>query len=195
MGRFPWASPLVRRLALACTFFILIFATGCSSPLLPASPGQTQVLPQEFPNSTDSAGTTAVMPVGQKPSLPQEAAKIIPPLPPSPIQENSSIAKAIEALAPNLPKVHFYYSPLCPYSVRAALLVEQLEKEYVGKVEFIRHDVLTNGGYADFDQMIASRGLSNASRVVPIITGGGKMLTGIDEINSGLPDIVSSLAQ
>ncbi len=95
----------------------------------------------------------------------------------------------------SLPAVYFYYSPLCPYSLRVSPQIEKLQEKYSGRVQWKKFDVLTQEGYDAFDAMEKAKGFGNSSRVVPIVVAGNMTMIGIDEISSGLEKQVAALLQ
>lgn len=146
---------------------------------IPGQPNSSSPVVSVKPNSKRSNDTTVV-------SAPE---RLIP------INDSDAIlADAFQAEHPERLQVYFFYSPLCPYSIRVKPGVAIQEERFANATEWHTVNVLEPEGYAFFEKTAREKGLSRPEMVVPIIFAGRHKLVGLQEIEQLLPKILRDTA-
>ncbi len=110
-----------------------------------------------------------------------------------PINDSDAIlADAFQAEHPERLQVYFFYSPLCPYSIRVKPNVTLQEERFANSTEWHAVNVLEPEGYAFFEKTIREKGLSKPEMVVPIIFAGKHKLVGLQEIEQLLSNVLQN---
>lgn len=147
--------------------------------IIPDQPAGSLPVVSAKPNSKRSNDTTFV-------SAPE---RLIP------INDSDAIlADAFQAEHPERLQVYFFYSPLCPYSLRVKPNVALQEERFANITEWHTINVLEPEGFAFFEKTIREKGLSKPDMVVPIIFAGKHKLVGLQEIGQLLPKILQDAA-
>ncbi len=147
--------------------------------IIPDQPTGSLLVVSVKPNSKRSNDTTFV-------SAPE---RLIP------INDSDAIlADAFQAQHPERLQVYFFYSPLCPYSLRVKPNVTLQEERFANTTEWHTINVLEPEGFAFFEKTIREKGLSKPDMVVPIIFAGKHKLVGLQEIEQLLQKILQDAA-
>ncbi|MDD5086972.1 MAG: hypothetical protein PHV16_04430 [Candidatus Nanoarchaeia archaeon] len=102
------------------------------------------------------------------------------------------VDKPIERSDSELPEVHFFYTPTCPYCSQQKPIYEEIKNER-SDVQFFDHDASSQRGSALFYELSAEAGLDTSRMGVPTIFVGKNALVGLqskENINSAIDECV-----
>ena len=208
-----------RRASIAIFLGILLFLSfGCTAvyrneeALLPVPPSPPE--PPQLPLGASAMGETQVFTVSvpRNVVIPNQSASPLPTIGVKPNSQRANdtsfvsaperlilindseaiLADAFQAEHPERQQVYFFYSPLCPYSIRVKPNVTMQEEKFANSTEWHTVNVLEPEGYAFFEKTARVKGLSKSEMVVPIIFLGKHKLVGLQEIEQLLSKVLQN---
>lgn len=208
-----------RRASIAILLGILLsFSFGCTAaygneearlPAPPAPPeppqpplgakamGETQVFTVSVPKNVAIPNQSAspLLIIGVKPNSQRanDTTFVSAPERLIPINDSEAIlADAFQAEHPERLQAYFFYSPLCPYSLRVKPNITMQGEKFANSTEWHTVNVLEPEGYAFFEKTAREKGLSKPEMVVPIIFAGKHKLVGLQEIEQLLSKVLQN---